>query len=167
MADADDGTGWGHLLGHDVVMATLQDFTERAGAVRVVVLLDRGPGRAAPLLECEPGEPITISQGDENFIVPPASFADVEPLPLDPPKPVPASALDVDVVQGEVAAPIGAVDALVQAVRELARVLGGRTVAMADFATRSGEPLSIAAREGEATVLAIGDHEFRFDHPNG
>jgi hypothetical protein len=73
---------------------------------------------------------------------------------------VPATAISVDPVQGEVAAPIGAIASLAMAVGELARVLGGRTVAMADFATSTGEPLSIAAREGEPTVLAMGDQQF-------
>jgi hypothetical protein len=112
------------------------------------------------VLECEPGQPITLSQGEEAFIVPASAIADVAPLAVEPPTPIPATALDVDPVQGEIAAPIGAVEMLASAVRELARVLGGRSVAMADFGTRSGEPLSIAARPGEATVLAIGEHEF-------
>jgi len=152
--------GWQDIARDDVVMATIQDFTERAGAVHVAVLLDRGEGRRAPLLECEPGQPIMISQGEQGYVVPPTALAGVEPLPLHPPRPVPATAIDVDATLGEVAAPIGAVDALATGVRELARVLGGRTVAMAEFATRSGDSFSIAAREGEPTVLAIGDHEF-------
>ena len=61
------------------------------------------------------------------------------------------------------AAPLGAIASLALAVRELARTLGGRTVAMAEFATALGEPLSIAAREGEATVLAMGEHQFSFE----
>src|SRR3954452_17245312 len=160
----DDGVdlsgNWCEIARHDVVMATIQDFTERIGAIRVAVLLDRGERRQAPLLEAEPGQPLTISQGDENFVVPPTALAGVQPLPLHPPKPVPATAIDVDATLGEVAAPIGVLEALAAAVKELANVLGGRTVAMADFATRSGEPLHIAAREGEPTVVAIGEHEF-------
>jgi hypothetical protein len=152
--------GWQDIARDDVVMATIQDFTERAGAVHVTVLLDRGEGRGSPLVECEPGQPITISQGEQGYVVPPTALAGVDPLPLHPPKPVPATAIDADVALGEVAAPIGALEALASGVRELARALGGRTVAMAEFATRSGDPLSIAARDGEATVLAIGDHEF-------
>jgi hypothetical protein len=160
MADADPETSWRDLARHDVVLATIQDFTERSGAVRVAVLLDRGEGLAPPLLECEPGQPLTISQGEDAFMVPPAALADVQPLAVEPPRPVPATAIEVDTVLGEIAAPIGAVEMLALAVKELARVLGGRTVAMADFATRSGDELSIAARPGEPTILAIGEHEF-------
>src|SRR4051794_30542602 len=126
----DPDTRWQELARHDVVMATLRDFTERAGAVRVTVLLDVGEDREPPLLECEPGQPITITQGEEAFIVPPTAITDVAPLVVQPPTPVPASALDVDPTLGEVSAPIGAVEMLATAVRELARVLGGRTVAM-------------------------------------
>jgi hypothetical protein len=160
MADSDPGTSWKELARHDVVMATVREFTERAGAVRVTVMLDIGDQREPPLLECEPGQPLTITQGEEAFIIPPAAIADVPPLPVEVPAPVPATAIDVDPAAGQVSAPIGAVEMLAGAVQALARALGGRTVAMAEFATRSGQPLSIAARPGEPTVLAIGEHEF-------
>jgi hypothetical protein len=112
-------------------------------------------------VECEPGQPLTISQGEENFIVPPQALEGVEGLPVEAPRPVPASALSVDLALGQVEAPIGVLEGLADGVRRLARALGGRSVAMADFATRSGEPLSIAAREGEPVVLAMGEHEFQ------
>ena len=73
MADADPGN-WKEIARHDVVMATIREWTDRAGAVHVAVLLDRGPDREAPLLECEPGQPLTISRGEENFIVPPQAL---------------------------------------------------------------------------------------------
>ena len=160
MADADPKTSWKDLARHDVVLATLRDFTDRAGAVRVTVILDMGDGLEPPLLECEPGQPLTITRGEEAFIIPPSALVDVPPLPVQPPTPVPATAIEIDPTLGEVSAPIGAVEMLAEAVGALAAALGGRTVAMADFATRSGEPLSIAARPGEPTVLAIGEHEF-------
>ena len=160
MADADPGS-WKEIARHDVVMATIREWTERAGAVHVAVLLDRGPDRQAPLLECEPGQPLTISAGEENFIVPPQALEGVVPLALETPRPVPASAISVDPALGEVEAPLGVVESLADGVRRLAGVLGGRSVAMADFATRSGESLTIAARVGEPVVLAIGDHEFQ------
>jgi hypothetical protein len=167
MADADPTTSWQQLGRHDVAMATIQRFAERAGAVRVAVLLDRGPEHEPPLLACEPGQAFTISQGGQDFVLAADALAGVAPLPVDPPPSVPASAIDVDAERGEVAAPLGVIEALVRAVEELARVLGGRTVAMADFATRSGEPLSVAARPGEPVVLAIGEHEFEYDPPDG
>jgi hypothetical protein len=160
MSTDDPLPGWRELARHDVVLATLRDFTDRSGALRVRVLLDRGEEHEPPLLECEPGQPLTIEQGEEAFVVPPAALDGVSPLSVEAPSPVPATALDVDPVLGQVSAPIGAVDMLVAGVRDLARVLGGRTVALAEFATRSGDELSIAARPGEPAVLAVGDQEF-------
>ncbi len=157
---------WEEVTRHDVVMATVQDFAERSGAVRVAVLLDRGPDREPPLLECEPGQPVTVTQGEEQVVVPGAALAGVEPLHVHAPKAVPATALEVLPETGEVHAPIGLIDALVDAVRELATTLGGKTVAMGDWATRSGEVVSIAARVGEPAVLAFGEHEFELGPPN-
>jgi hypothetical protein len=161
VADADD-TSWGELARHDAVVATVRMFAEQSGAVRVSALLDLGEGRTPVLLECEPGHPVAITAGEDLFLVPDDLLRDVDPLPVTPPRPVPATAISVDAAQGEIAAPLGAVASLALAVRELARTLGGRTVAMADFATASGEPLSIAAREGEPLVLAMGEHQFLF-----
>lgn len=151
----------------DVLLATVRDFTDRSGALRVVVLLDRGAGRATPTLECSPGEPLTINQGEEHYLVPPSDLVDVVGLPVDAPRPIPATALDVDAEQGQISAPIGAVEMLALAVGDLARVLGGRTVAIADFATRSGEALSVAARPGEPVVLAMGEHQFELPTAHG
>jgi hypothetical protein len=156
---------WDEVVGHDVVMATVQDFAERSGAARVAVLLDRGPDKEPPLLECEPGKPITISQREEQVVVPETALAGVEPLHVHAPKAVPATALDVHPETGEVHAPIGLIDALVEAVQELARTLGGRSVAVGDWTTRSGEVLTVAARVGEPPVLAFGDHEFELPTP--
>jgi hypothetical protein len=144
---------------HDVVLATIRDFTDRSGASRVTVVLDRGEDAPAPLIECEPGEPVTVN---EEHVVPPAEFADADPLFVTTPKPVPPTAIDADPQTGEIAAPIGVLEGLADAVTDLARALGGRTVAVAEFDTRNGAPLSIAARPGEPVVLAIGDQQFQF-----
>jgi hypothetical protein len=78
---------------------------------------------------------------------------------------VPSSAWRFDPTLGEVSAPIGAVAMLGLGVLELARVLGGRTVATADFAMADGEPVTIAARIGEPLLLAIGDEQFELPVP--
>ena len=148
---------------YDSVVATLRAFAEQGGAVRVTALLDRGDGRVPVLIECEPHQPVAITHGEQLYLVPDDAMREAAPLPVAPPRPVPATAISVDALQGEVAAPLGAVASLATAVRELARALGGRTVAIADFATATGEPLSIAAREGEPTVLAMGVHQFSFE----
>lgn len=158
-------TAMDEIARHDVVLATVAGFAERAGAVRVAVLLDRGPEHDAPLIEFEPGQGLSVTSGEQSLIVARDALDGVPPLPVTTPKPVPATAIEVDAEAGEVAAPIGALEALAGAVAELARVLGGRSVAVADFGTRSGEPFSIAARTGEPVVVAIGDHQFELPLP--
>lgn len=160
MADFDPDTSWELLTRYDSVLATLQVFLEHSLATRVSVLLDQGDGITGTLLECEPGQPPAITVGDQTFLVPPEALLGVSPLPMLPPRSVPGSAIEVDVEQGQVAAPLGAVSALGMAVLELARVMGGRSVATADFDTREGEPVTIAAREGEPLILAMGDVQF-------
>jgi hypothetical protein len=145
---------------HDVILATVRDFAERSGATRVVVVLDRGPDRLAPTIEAEPGEPVAVEAGGERLLVPPTDLSGVAPLPLDLPHAIPASALDVDPGAGRIEAPIGAVDALVRALLDLAAALGGRTVVHAEFATRSGAELSLAARTGEPLVVTVGEEQF-------
>ena len=144
----------------DVILATVRDFAERSGAMRVAVLLDRGPDHLAPLIEAEPGEPVTIEQGGEHVLVPTIDLIGVQPLPLELPRPLPPTALDVDAQQGRIEAPIGAIDALVKALLEFAALLGGRTVVSAEFHTRSLTPLNLAARAGEPVIVTAGDAQF-------
>ena len=165
MADHDPRTAWAAIARHDTALATVRDFCERSGAVRVVVLLDTGDGRTATVVEAEPGGPMRLTDGDRTYEVPADALDGVLPRPMEPPRPLPASAWHVDPETGEVAAPLGAVAALALGVLELAAVLRGRTVATADFATRDGEPVTIAARVGEPLVLAVGDHQFELPVP--
>jgi hypothetical protein len=141
-----------------VVLATVQDFADRSGATRVVVLLDAEP----PLMvERREDGALEVTQGEEPLPVPPTGGQ--EPLPLPDLRPVPASALSADPESGELAAPLGAVQLMVDSVLALARVLGGRSVATATFATRDPEtPLTVAAREGEPVVLEIAGRHFTF-----
>ena len=145
---------------HDVILATVSDFAERSGATRVVVLLDRGPDRLAPTIEAMPGEAIAIEQGGEHVVVPSAELIGVEPLSLDLPHPVPATALDVDPGAGQIEAPIGVVDALARAILELAAALGGRSVVHAEFATRSQTALALSARAGESVIVTAGEQQY-------
>lgn len=160
VADFDPDTAWELVARYDSALATLQVFAERSLATRVTVLLDKGDGRSATLLEYEPGEPMALTEAGETFLLPPEVLLGVEPLPMQPPRGVPPSAIEVDAQDGRVMAPLGAVSALGLAVLDLARVMGGRSVATADFATRDGEPVTIAARDGEPLILALGDAQF-------
>ena len=141
-----------------VVLATVTDFADRSGAARVVVLLDAEP----PLMvERREDGALQVTEGEQaRAVAPPHGGA---PLPLPELRPVPASALSADPDTGELAAPLGTVQLLVDSVRALAGALGGRSVATATFATRDpGTPLTVAAREGEQVVLDIAGRHFTF-----
>jgi hypothetical protein len=147
----------------DVALATIRRFAERSGAERVVVLLDRGDEDAA-MVEWEPGG-LRVQVGESvGRTVAPEEHAAVDALPVEPPRPVPAPAITVDAEAGEVAAPIGALERMAAAALDLAVALGGRTVAVLDVATADGT-LTIAAREGEPVVLALGDAQFTLPEP--
>jgi hypothetical protein len=141
-----------------VVLATVQDFADRCGAARVVVLLDAEP----PLLvERREDGALEVTEGEAALPAPPPGGHAALPLPEL--RPVPASALTADPETGELAAPLGAVQRLVDSVLALSRALGGRSVATATFATRDPEtPLTVAAREGEPVVLDIAGRQFTF-----
>ncbi len=140
-----------------VVLATVQDFADRGGAERVVVLLDAEP----PLIvERREDGTLEVTEGEKARAEPAPRVA---PLPLPELRPVPPSALTADPETGELAAPLGTVQLLVSSVLALARALGGRSVATATFATRDPAlPLTVAAREGEPVVLDIAGRHFTF-----
>jgi hypothetical protein len=138
------------------VLASVADFAARSGAERVVVLLDSEP----PLMveRVEDGT-LAVTEGETTRAAEPGPV----PLALPELRAIPASALSADPETGELAAPLGAVQHMVDSVLALARVLGGRSVATATFATRDpGTPLTVAARVGEPVVLDIAGRQFAF-----
>jgi hypothetical protein len=142
-----------------VALATLQDFAARTGAERVVALLDQGD--AAPPVLVERLEDGALQVTEDAEPVPATAPVGVAPHPLGSLRTVPATALTADPETGELAAPLGSVQLLADAVLALARSFGGRSVATATFATRDPElPLTVAAREGEPVVLDIGGRHF-------
>jgi hypothetical protein len=147
---------------HAEAVATVRAFAERSGAERVVALVDAGEEESrATLLECRPDGQVELTHDDRTWTLPAGTPVQAAPRPVPAPPAAPASSISLDPETGDLEAPIGAVAALGQAVLELARALGGRSVATADFATRDpGRPLTIAAREGEPLVLAAGDRRF-------
>jgi hypothetical protein len=143
------------VVERDVAVATVRAFAERSGAERVVLLLDEGPG-APTLIELTAAGLEIVAEGQ-----PAPEPAAARPARLPEIRRPPASAIAVDVEQGELEASIGTVVHLAEVVLALARAAGGRSVATVDFATRDPElPLTIAARAGEPIVLAIGDRQF-------
>jgi hypothetical protein len=142
-----------------VAVATVARFAERAAAARVVVVLDRGDDEPPAMIECVPGERLEVTEGEEPRAVVPEPG--VVPAALPDLRPPPATALQADPDTGELAAPLGVVAHLADAVMALAGAFGGRSVATADFATRDPEvPLTIAAREGEPVLLALAGRHF-------
>ena len=140
------------------MLATVEDFAARTGAERVVALLDTQP----PLLveRLEDGT-LELTEGESTRAVAPERG--VPPLELPGLRTVPASAIHADPETGELAAPLGGVQLLADSVLALARVLGGRSVATATYATRDpATPLTVAAREGEPVVLDIAGRHFTF-----
>jgi hypothetical protein len=146
------------LTRHGEAIATVRAFAARSGAERVVLLVDPGDGSTATMLDWSAGT-LELTDQDEAYAIDHPVAAQPRPLPdLRPPPP---TALSVDAETGELEAPIGAITNLGQAVLALAAAFGGRSVATAEFATRDPEtPITIAAREGEPLVLAVGDRRF-------
>ena len=142
-----------------VAVATVAAFGDRAGAERVVLVLDQGEDAEPVLVECLPGKRLELTEGDETRAVVPAP--DMPPAALPELRPPPPTALQADPETGELAAPLGAVAHLAEAVLALAEAFGGRSVASVDFATRDPDvPLTIAARDGEPVLLAMGGRHF-------
>ncbi len=129
--------------------ATARAFREQAGALRVILLLDAGE-HTAVMIDSTAATTEVTGQA-ERF---PA-------VPVPHVHAVPASAITIDLETGELSAPLGTVDQLKRAVEALAAAFGGLTVVTAEFATRDPEvTITLAAREGEPTVLAAGDLQF-------
>jgi hypothetical protein len=148
----------------DVVVVTLRDFLHRSGAVRAVAVVDQEPGVGAAVVDCGRLQPIEVDYGDRVVHLPHSIELDVEPAPLPEMRMLPP--FDVDAAEAEIAAPIGGVAHLAAAVRDLAAALGGRNVAMAQFATNDPQaPLAITARAdgSEPIVLALGEEEYAME----
>jgi len=142
----------------EVAVATIRAFMERAGAERVVLLVDVGDGAA--MLDCTAGG-VELTAGGSTWRIPADRPLDAAPRELPDLRPPPPTALTIDPETGELEAPLGVVANLGRAVLGLASAFGGRSVATAEFATRDpAMPITIAAREGEPLVLAAGDRRF-------
>jgi hypothetical protein len=146
----------------DEVVVLLREFLHRSGAVRAVAVVDREPGQAPAIVDCGRLLPIEVDFGGERTVhLPHAQQLDATAPELPPMRQLPP--FDVDAAQGTVASPIGGLQHLADATRALAEALGGRNVALAQFATTDpGTPLALTARAdgSEPLVVALGDEEF-------
>jgi hypothetical protein len=168
MADEDDmgtpidlvGTA-GPVL--DPVIETLRDFLHRSGAVRTVAIVDgTDEGEGPALVDVGRLLPVEVARGERVVHLPHAIELDAAPIGQVDVRQLPP--FDVDPESGEVAATIGGVEHLATAVRELARLIGGRSVAMAQFDTTTPDVrFSVTARGDDPIVLAIGEEEFEME----
>jgi hypothetical protein len=148
----------------DTTVVALREFLHRSGAVRAVAVVDRDPGLGPAVIDCARLAPIEVDFGDRVVHLPHSIELDATPPPLPDVRQLPP--FEVDAAKAQIAAPLGGVAHLAGAVRDLAAALGGRNVAMAQFATTDPEaPLAITARAdgSEPIVLALGDEEFPMD----
>jgi hypothetical protein len=153
-----------HALGrHAVALASVREVAARAGAQRVVLLLDEGADAEATMIEWAEGGTFELTEAGITETVDPGALGGVVPAVLPDVRPVPPTAMTVDPDTGELAAPIGALAGIAGAVLALAGAFGGRSVATAEFATRDADrPLAIAARPGEPVVAQLGTDTFAF-----
>lgn len=143
----------------DPVVVTLRDFVHASGAARAVAVVDTQP---AAIVDVGRLAPIEVQSGDYRFHLPHAVTLDAPPLGTVDVKQLPP--FDADPETGEIAAPLGGVEHLALAVRALAGLLGGRSVAMAQFDTTTPDlAFSITARGDEPIVLSIGEDEYEMD----
>ena len=146
---------------HAVALASVAELASRAGAQRVVLLVDEGDAEATMIEWTGEGLELTAAGATEPVAV--AAVGQVAPAVLPDVVPVPPTALTVDPDTGELAAPLGALAGLAGAVVALAAAFGGRSVATAEFATRDPEqPFMLAARPGEPVLAQLGGETFAF-----
>ena len=147
---------------HAVALASVAELARRAGAQRVVLLVDEGDDAEATMVEWADGA-LELTEAGITETVAMDELAQVMPAVLPDVTPVPASALTVDAETGELAAPIGVLAAMAGAIVALAGAFGGRSVATAEFATREpDQPFMLAAREGEPVIAQLGGETFAF-----
>ena len=160
MTGAQDPAALKAIARHAEAIATVRAFSARSEALRVVLLVDLGDDPPA-MLDGAPGGSVELTDEGQVHVVPAEAPVPAQPRPLPEIRPAPSSAMRADPATGELAAPIGAIANLGEAVLGLARAFGGRSVATAEFATHDPDlPMTIVAREGEPLLLAVGDGRF-------
>jgi hypothetical protein len=148
----------------DPVVVLLREFLHRSGALRAIAVVDRAPGEGPAVIDCGRLEPIAVDLGERTVYLPHALELDAPAPELPPIRQLPP--FEVDAAAGTVASPVGGLQHLADATRALARALGGRNVALAQFATTDpATPLSLSARAdgSEPVVVALGEEEFELE----
>jgi hypothetical protein len=143
----------------DTVVETLRDVLHRSGALRVAVVVDMPNGPAA-LVDVGRLAPVEVRIADRVMHLPHAIELEAESLgamielrQLPP--------FEVDPRSGQVIGTLGGLDMLADAMRSLADILGGRSVAMAVYQTITPDvDLTVTARHGEPVLVTLGDEEW-------
>jgi len=119
-------------------------------------------GAQPAIVECERLRAIVVRGADGARELPHDAASDVT-LP-ELPFMRRLAPFEVDAAEGQVAGALGGLEMLARAVREVARLLPGRSVVAADYETNDPDmPLGLAGRAGEAVVVLLGEHEFALD----
>jgi hypothetical protein len=143
----------------DAVVETLRDVLHRSGALRIAVVVDL-PDSSPALVDVGRLTPVEVRLGGRILHLPHAIELDAESLgggielrQLPP--------FEVDPASGQVTGTIGGMDMLADAMRALSELLGGRSVAMAQYQTVTPEvSLTVTARFGEPVLVTLGDEEW-------
>ena len=145
----------------DPVVVTLRDVLHRSGALRVVAVVDR---EEPAIVDVARLAPVEVQIGERLVHLPHALELDAEPVATPELRQLPP--FEVDASAGEVVGTIGGLDHLADAMRELSRAFGGRSVAMAQYATTTPDiALSVTARGDEPVIVSIGEQEFELPEP--
>ena len=139
------------------IVVALREFIHRSGALRVVAVTPDS------MVDCPRLAPIEVTTEGSTVALPHAIELDVDD-PIALPEVVQPPPFEVDPAALEVRSPIGVLEAMGEAVRELANAIGLRVVVMATFPTLPPErALSITARGDEPLVFALGEELFSLD----
>jgi hypothetical protein len=132
------------------VAATLLAHVRASGALRAAAMIEEGTVDAyadGSTAFQRAGSPV-----DEPIDPGEAAGLGLEVRPQPP--------FRVNAATGEVAAPLGALEHVAEAVQALARTFGGRSVVLVEYATDDDTPFALSAREGEGLVAVIGDDRY-------
>lgn len=143
----------------DLAVALAREVLHRTGALRVSLALDR----AEPaIVDCERLSPIVVRDAEGERTLPHDAASEVALPALPDMHQLPA--FQADPGTGEVTGTIGGLEHLGRAIRDVAGLLGGRSVAAADFETEDPEVLlGLAGRVGEPVIVLVGEREYELD----
>lgn len=144
----------------DAVVETLRDVLHRSGALRVAVVVDMPDDGPAALVDVGRLAPVEVRIADRVMHLPHAIELEADALSgaielrqLPP--------FEVEPETGQVTGTLGGLDMLADAMKDLAALLGGRSVAIAVYQTTTpGIDLTVTARGEEPVLVTLGDQEW-------